>query len=262
MKLSLVQFAPHYSDKQKNMELIVNHSKSIDSDIIVFPELSTSGYYFTDKNILKNLSIEYNSDYFNDLQEIASKKDKLIILGFPEKVGENIFNSAIILFPEEGKRLVYRKNHLFYKESKVFEKGDNNFFVFDYKGVKIGPMICYDWRFPEAARTLALKGADLIICPSNLVTGVWQNVMSARALENKVYVAVANRIGHEEINNDILTFNGESAIYKYNGEYLAKAGEDSEEVISAEFNAEKTRDKSFNEFNDIFADRREDIYFK
>ena len=156
--------------------------------------------------------------------------------------------------------VLYRKTHLFYKERFVFEEGNTGFPVIEYNGLKLGTMICYDWRFPEAARTLALKGADLIVCPSNLVTGVWQNVMSSRALENKVYIAVSNKIGIESGENDMLTFNGESAIYSYDGSYLAKASKDKEEVITAEIYPAETRDKSFNEINDIFNDRRPEFY--
>jgi predicted amidohydrolase len=121
-------------------------------------------------------------------------------------------------------------------------------------------MICYDWRFPESTRALALKGANLVVCPSNLVTGVWQNVMSARALENKVYMAVANKFGIEQDKEEILEFNGESAIYSYDGSYMAKASADKEEVITTTIYPEETLDKSFNEYNDIFKDRRPEMY--
>ncbi|MER3329285.1 MAG: nitrilase-related carbon-nitrogen hydrolase, partial [Candidatus Kapaibacterium sp.] len=103
-------------------------------------------------------------------------------------------------------------------------------------------------------------GADLIVCPSNLVTGVWQNVMSARALENKLYMAVSNKIGTEANGHDVLEFNGESAIYSYDGTYLAKARKDNEQVVTAEIFPERTRDKQFNEINDIFVDRRPQFY--
>ena len=84
--------------------------------------------------------------------------------------------------------------------------------------------------------------------------------MSARALENKVYMAVSNRIGTDTVADETLEFNGESAIYSYNGSYLAKASNSSEEVITATIHPEKTRDKSFNEYNDIFKDRRPKFY--
>ncbi|ROL60542.1 carbon-nitrogen hydrolase, partial [Bacteroidetes/Chlorobi group bacterium ChocPot_Mid] len=197
-----------------------------------------------------------------EFQELSTKTNKILVIGFPEKQKDRLYNSAAILFPDKQISRCYRKTHLFYKERFCFDSGDTGFFNIYYKDrdINIGTMICYDWRFPEAARTLALLGADLIICPSNLVTAVWHNVMPARAIENKVYFAVINRIGKEERNGEELFFNGESAIYGYNGERLAKAGVEEERIIYAEIEPKLTRKKSFNEFNDIFKDRRTEMY--
>ena len=144
----------------------------------------------------------------------------------------------------------------------MFEPGDSSFFVIEDKqrDIRIGMMICYDWRFPEATRSLALAGADLIICPSNLVTNIWHKVMPARAIENKIYLAVANRIGREKRGDEQLFFNGESAVYAFNGDMLCKAGVEDIRIITATIDPSKTRDKSFNEINDIFTDRRPDMY--
>lgn len=260
MKLSIIQFETILKDKEKNLNKLENYCNKLDSDILVFPELSTTGYYFLEKKQIKKYADKFESDTIQFFQKLSTKLNKTIIFGFAEQYGEKIFNSAAILIPVSSKSKVYRKTHLFYKEKFVFDEGDTGFFVINYNELKLGTMICYDWRFPEAARTLALKGANLIVCPSNLVTGVWQNVMSARALENKVYVAVANKFGKETSANDTLKFNGESAIYSYNGQYLAKASKDSEEVLTVDIYPEKTLDKSFNEFNDIFTDRRPKFY--
>ena len=116
-------------------------------------------------------------------------------------------------------------------------------------------MICYDWRFPEVSRILALKGADLIVCPSDLVTDLWRVAMPGRAVENKVYVAVANRTGTEERDGEKLVFTGRSAVYGFSGEELASAGPEDETVVTARIIPADTRDKSFNPFNDIFGDR-------
>jgi predicted amidohydrolase len=126
--------------------------------------------------------------------------------------------------------------------------------------IRLGIMICYDWRFPESARTLALQGADAIICPANLVTTLSGKVFPARAIENKVYMIVANRIGTEQNAEEELLFRGESAIYDYSGDILAKASHEHEEVLYAMISPEKSRVKSFNSENDIFLDRRPDMY--
>jgi 5-aminopentanamidase len=262
MKISLIQYCPQHSAADKNRKYIIDKCTSIVSDIVVFPELSVSGYYFTNKEALLPYSDKIDSEFFSKIQAISTKQNKIICLGFAENTDNNIFNSCICIFPKSEYNAVYRKSHLFYKERFAFEQSNRGYFVINYPDfdIKIGLMICYDWRFPESARTLGLKGADLILCPSNLVTPIWDRVMPARAIENKVYVAVANRIGIEKTEDNQLLFTGKSAVYSYNGDILALAKSDTEEVISCELFPEQTRNKSFNEFNDIFKDRRPELY--
>lgn len=262
IKLSLVQFSPKYADLESNIEFISNTIQNDDSDIIVFPELSTSGYFFLSKLELSDYVLRADGEIMSRFQTMSTELNKVIVIGFAEKDKNLFYNSAAVLMPNKYESKVYRKSHLFYKERFVFEEGNTGFFNIYWaeKDVNLGTMICYDWRFPEAARTLALKGADVILCPSNLVTGVWKEAMRTRALENKVYIAVANRIGSESLNDETLEFNGESAIISYNGHHLVSAGADNQIIIEAEIEPYKTRNKSFNEINNIFNDRRPDLY--
>jgi predicted amidohydrolase len=262
MKISLFQFSPEFGKKDKNIEKIEKVVDSSDSEIIVFPELCTTGYDFRSRPEAAEFAEEFTGDTVSRFAEKSKESGKIIIFGFAERDGLKIFNSCALLFPEPDYNNVYRKTHLFFKERFCFDENDKGFFVVDYRplDIKIGPMICYDWRFPEATRTLALKGADLVVCPSNLVTNVWPVSIPSRALENKVYMAVANRVGTENRNGKELLFNGKSAVYSYNSEIISKAGDDTEELITAEIFPEKTRDKSFNEYNDIFTDRRPEFY--
>ena len=126
-------------------------------------------------------------------------------------------------------------------------------------------MICNDWRYPEAARSLALLGADLIACPCNLVTDVWRIGMPARALENKVYLAVTNRCGTEirvleDGSAQSLTFTGGSVLYNYTGEVIEQASKTGDKVFTLEIDPLLTRDKYFNAFNDLLKDRRPGLY--
>ena len=262
LTIASVQFQPQFKNLDANFEYIKEVTTNADANVIVFPELSSSGYFFTDKRDLKKCAWTSDSDEIQELQEMAEEQEKIIVFGFPEKDEKNIYNSAAILLPDRDQSSIYRKTHLFYKERFVFQEGNTGFFVINYDewDLNLGTMICYDWRFPEAARTLALKGADLIVCPANLVTGVWDNVMSARALENKVYLLVSNRVGDEYNDNESLTFNGMSAIYSFDGKKLVQAGEENEIIITSAIDPSLTRDKSFNAFNDIFEDRRSDLY--
>ncbi len=264
MKVSVVQFAPEFGNVKSNLNKINYYIDESKSDIIVFPELAVSGYDFSDRDEVLKYAVDFNGDMMNTFAEKAIINNKIIVIGFPESTesGKKLYNSAGIFFPDKYLNKVYRKTHLFFRERFCFDEGDTGFFniYYDKYDINIGTMICYDWRFPEAARTLALKGADLILCPSNLVTNVWDISTRSRALENKVYLAVANRTGTEERNGNKLHFNGKSVIYKYNAEEIAKASSEQEQVISAEIFPEQTRKKSFNEYNDIFTDRRPHYY--
>lgn len=262
MKIAAVQFCPEFGNVEKNKLKIENYCNSIDADIIVFPELAFTGYDFQDKNEVRKFAVDFNSDFIQNFQKLSTQVDKIFVIGFAESDDEKLYNSAAILCPNANYSDVYRKVHLFYKERFCFDQTDKGYFVIDYKekNLKLGTLICYDWRFPEATRTVALKGADVVVCPANLVTKVWHISTPSRALENKVYFAVANRIGSENRNGVDLEFNGASAIYSYNGTALQVASKDGEEVIIAQINPEETRKKSFNEINDIFADRRPELY--
>ncbi|MBK9248197.1 MAG: carbon-nitrogen hydrolase [Ignavibacteria bacterium] len=260
--LSTVQFAPIFGDKDANILKIHEVIDSLHSNIIIFPELCTTGYFFLNNDEALAASDQFDSDVIGALQRKSTQRHQIYVIGFAESDEGKVYNSAALIMPNPALTSVYRKTHLFYKERFCFSEGNTGFFVVksDEFDISIGVMICYDWRFPESSRTLALKGADLIVCPSNLVTDVWHIAMPARALENKVYLAVANRIGTENRGGEELQFKGESGIWGYNGKIMAKSGVDEESILTVEIDPALTRNKKFNEFNDIFADRRPDKY--
>lgn len=264
MKLSVVQFCPEFGNKALNTEKLISYCSTISSDIIVFPELCTTGYFFTSKEEVLSYAETNEGKTLRAVQEISTNSDKIIVYGFAECEGEKVYNSAAVVLPQKELTRVYRKTHLFYKERFCFDEGNTGFFVVEDKDkdIRIGAMICYDWRFPEASRSLGLLGADLIVCPSNLVTRIWPLVMPARAIENKVYLAVANRYGIEERQGEKVEFNGQSGIWSYNGSVLVQGAAVSEEVLTADITPQETRNKKFNDFNDIFGDRRPDYYIR
>ena len=266
VNLSVVQFSPVWGDKQHNLQRITALLKGLDTDIIVLPELCATGYSFLSKEETFNEAEDLTGESVEFFKELAAQSQAMVIAGFAEKEGELTYNSALIALPG-GLVKVYRKSHLFFKEKLCFETGDSGFFVVDHslKDCRVGVMVCNDWRFPEAARSLALAGADVIACPSNLVSNLWGIVMPARALENKVYLAVANRCGTEKRTMDygseqVLTFNGGSVIYDFNGKPLVQAGKEEDGILTVSIDPDLTRDKSFNAFNDLFKDRRPDLY--
>ena len=263
MRIAAVQFAPILFDKDKNVSYIVSKINETKADLITFPEMATTGYFFLNKDEIKKYAEPFDGETKQLVQKIATEQNKAIIYGFPEVYENHFYNSAAIIFPDAKYTRVYRKIHLFFKERFVFTEGNTGFFNIHYPDwdLNLGTMVCYDWRFPEAARTLALNGADLIVAPSNLITRIWHHSMPSRALDNHVFLLVANRIGTEARREDELNFNGMSVIYNCYGEVLNLAGPNEEATIIADIDPTEARDKSINAFNDIFSDRRPRFYF-
>ena len=261
MRLAVVQFRPALHAVRENVDFMTRTATATDADVIVFPELATSGYFFLSRDEVRVVAEPLTGPSIMAMQEVADATNRVLVMGFPELEGDNVYNSAAIIVPGQEPR-AYRKTHLFYKERYCFAEGNSGFNVIhlSHLDCNLGTMICYDWRFPEAARTLALRGADLIVCPSNLVTNVSHISMPSRALENKVFLAVANRTGTETRGDEELLFNGASAIYGYNGQCIAQADDHSDAVLIADIDPAATRKKSFNSINDIFADRRPEFY--
>jgi len=269
MKVACVQFAPKHRDIEWNLEFIRRTVEKTDAELLVFPELALTGYLFTKPSDLTPLAQRIDGALVKSLCEIARYNQKAIITGFLEEDNGQYYNSSIAI-GNQGKLVGhYRKVHLFDLEKKIFTQGDLGFPVFDLDcssgPVKVGMLVCYDWRFPEAARSVALQGAEIIAIPSNIVTktGMLLTVLQTRAFENKAIVLFADRIGKEATaifgKSIELEFRGESAIIDYNGSILTKA-ECDEEVITADVEPEKTRNKAFSDLNDIFLDRKPDEY--
>ncbi len=266
MKIACAQFVPAYRDTATNLEQIRKFVHGAEADLIVLPELALTGYFFQTKDEIAPLAETLDGALATSLSHIAEAEQKAVITGFLERDGDRFYNSALA-FDAHGKLAgKYRKLHLFYYETQIFERGNIGFPVFSLSttsGVaKVGMLICYDWRYPEAARVLALQGAELIAMPSNIVTttGMLLTTLQTRAFENKVALAFADRIGSESLASESLAseslnFRGSSAIVDMNGRILAQASEDKEEIIVAEIDLSKTRNKRINPFNDIFSDR-------
>ena len=262
LNLAVVQFTPQFGKKEQNLSRMAALVANINADIIVYPELCTSGYFFESHDELDWLAEEADGPSFRFFQRLADRLDTVIAAGFAEKADSAYYNSCMIVVPGQDKPLVYRKTHLFYKETIFFQPGDTGFFVVPVpaRDVTIGPMVCYDWRFPESARVLTLLGADVIVCPANLVSDAWEVVMPARAVENNVYLAVANRAGRELRGGEELVFKGKSAIYDRNGQAINSAGSKDDEVLLATVDPEKARDKSTNSINNFLSDRKPHHY--
>ncbi len=269
MKIGYLQFKPELGKPKQNTDKVESFICEEKFDLLVIPELANSGYLFQEKDELKKVSENpENGKFCAMLKKISKTKNAHIVAGFCEEAaqdGEKIYyNSSILVFPD-GEYRIYRKTHLFCDEKKIFNPGNTGFWVYDiynkkFGVVKIGMMICFDWIFPEPARTLALRGADIICHPSNLVMPYCQNAMFTRSLENHVYTITANRIGKDVNGENSLEFTGESVVLSPKGEYLARGSKDKEEIKFVNINPELSKNKFINGKNDLFADRREHFY--
>jgi len=126
----------------------------------------------------------------------------------------------------------------------------------------VGMMICFDWIFPEVVRILALEGAEIICQPANLVLPWCQRAMVTRAIENRIFIVTANRIGREKRGERELKFTGGSQITGHEGELLLQASLEGEEVGIVDLDPSIARDKAITQENDLFSDRRPDLYYQ
>lgn len=259
MKIGYIQFQPFFGEKEKNLEKIEKFIKigaKKEADLIVLPELSITGYAFRNMNEVKKLADEEpNGISFKKLTMFSKKYNVALVAGICEKNKNKFFNSALII-NTKGEYHIYRKIHLFYKEKKFFNPGNKEFEVYKLFNNKIGVMICFDWIFPESIRVLTLKGAEIICHPSNLVLPYCQTAMLGAAIQNKVYIVTANRIGKERE----YKFTGRSQIVDPMMNILAKSKENIEEVKVVKIDIKKARNKKVNKYNDLIKDRKPKFY--
>lgn len=260
IKAGFFQFSPLFGEVQKNLDKVIKTISNADADLIVLPELPFSGYYFKDREELRTFAEDPNdSTIVSSLVELCRDKNLFIVTGFVERDKDKIFNSALLL-GANGVIQTYRKLHLFNTEKLYFDPGDIQLDVSDICGMKVGLMICFDYAIPEVARTLALKGADLLCNPSNLVLYYSQKVMPARCFENSVFAITANRSGTEKRSHGNISFSGQSQFAGPRGDVIYQAQSATEELYITEIEPSLARDKKVTERNDLLSDRRPEFY--
>lgn len=258
MKAGFIQFSPALGDGPETIRrLSPLIDRCVGLDIVVLPELCNSGYNFPSLEFAFNASEEIvGSPFIHFLQEKCRGFGFHVVSGFCERDGEALFNTAVLVGPD-GYLGKYRKLHLFMNEKDFFLPGNTGLPVFDIGFCKLGILICFDWLFPESWRILALKGADVICHPSNLVLpGLAQKAVPVHALTNRVFAITCNRIGSE----GGLHFTGLSQIADPRGEVIAKASEQETEVVSGDIDVNTARDKNITSRNHLFHDRRPKEY--
>ena len=264
-------------DIQSNIEKAINlvhKSADLGAQIILLQELFETPYFcINTKNehfdLAKTLS---DQPTIKKMQAIAKEREVVLPISFFEKSGLVYFNSIVVIDADGSIIGHYRKSHIpdfpLYEEKFYFSPGDTGFRVFDTKFAKIGIGICWDQWFPEAARVMALMGAELLLYPTAIGSELdkpdldsknhWQNTMRGHAAANIMPVIASNRIGQESSNDLSMEFYGSSFISNHLGELVSEADRESEKIITHTFDLDLI--KQYRRDWGVYRDRRTDLY--
>jgi predicted amidohydrolase len=261
LRAGFFQFAPVFGEVKQNVEYVLDRLQNVAADLIVLPELFASGYQFASKREVAGLSEEVPSGFTTRrLTELSGDRRLYLVAGLPERSESRFYNSAVLVGPQ-GYVATYRKAHLFDEEKRWFHPGNTGFRVHRIGRARLGIMICFDWIFPEAARSLALAGADIIAHPSNLVLPHCPDAMVTRCIENRVFAITANRVGSERRGGrKQLTYIGRSEVVDPKGRILVRASSAKEELRVAEIQPQEAQDKRITRRNHLLRDRRTELY--
>jgi N-carbamoylputrescine amidase len=262
------------SDNVAKAEHYVREAAAGGSRIILIPELFEDEYFCKDlvaDHLKRALPLDENPT-ITHFQKIAKELNVVLPLSVFERAGNTLFNTVVMVDADGSRMGIYRKSHIpdgpGYTEKYFFSPGDTGFRVWNTQHGRVGVGICWDQWFPEAARAMALAGAQCIIYPTAIGSEPadpswdssrhWQRVMQGHAAANIIPVMAANRVGYEKGSTTEITFYGSSFIADYTGEIVAEAGRDTEEVISAEF--DDVAIEALRTSWGLFRDRRPDLY--
>jgi predicted amidohydrolase len=239
IKLALAQISSKRENKKENLrkiEEVTKKAREEATDLVIFPELSLTGYVVHDQ--IYELAETIPGPSTKRIEELAEETGAHIIFGMPElseKTEATIFNTAVFVGPKGiiGKyRKMYLPTHSVFEEKRYFRPGYQTA-AFNTALGNIGLCICYDIFFPEVCRLTRLKGAELIICISAspaVRRGYFEILTAARALENTAFLAYVNLAGVE----DGLQFWGGSRLLSPTGDLLAKAKYDEDDLVICE----------------------------
>lgn len=259
MRVGYVQFSPLFGSKNENHERVADFLSGVKAHLIVLPELFSTGYLFESREELLEFAEDEGGESFTFLRELSRDTGAAIVASVAERAGENCYNTCVLCSGGEVMAR-YRKIHLFDREKEIFTPGDLPFPVCDLGGVRIGLMVCFDWIFPESARILALKGAQIICHPSNLVLPYCPRAMITRCIENGVFAITTNRVGTEARAGLELTFIGLSQVVAPRGDILIRADEKEEDVRIIDIDPSLADDKMVTQRNHLIEDRRMEYY--
>ncbi len=271
--------ASYSTDMQANIEKTIEYielATAAGAQIVLPSELFQNIYFCTtqDERWFSHAYPVASHPCVTQLQPIAKKLDIVIPVSIYEKDGPRYYNSVVIIDADGEILGTYRKSHIpdgpGYMEKYYFRYGDTGFKVWDTKFAKIGVGICWDQWYPECARAMALKGAELLFYPTAIgsephdnsldTKDPWQRAMIGHSVSNIIPVIAANRTGIEQGLGSPQHFYGSSFIANHRGDKIAEMGREEEGIITATFDLDflETHRAAWG----FFRDRRPDLYSK
>lgn len=275
IKVAIAQFSmPDNYEKciEKADEYIKTASKN-GVDLLLLPELFEGLYFCQIENydFFSKAEEVKDSKTLKHFQEMAKEYKIVLPISFFEKSGNCYFNSLVMIDKDGTIVDLYRKSHIptgeCYEEKFYFTPGDTGFKVFKTKAGNIGVGICWDQWFPETARILALKGAEILLFPTAIgsepvlpkdTKSHWQNVMKGNAAANIMPVLAANRVGVEAMGKSSMKFYGSSFIADQHGDFVTEMNREEEGIRFAEFDLSEIAKERFGW--GVYRDRRTDLY--
>jgi predicted amidohydrolase len=269
-RIACQQLAPVFADLDANRRLTIlaiREAADAGADVVVLPELITSGYMFDSTDEALDVAIGPDDAIIGDWAAEAARADVVVVGGFCERGDDGrVYNSAAVI-DASGVRAVYRKLHLWDREKLVFTPGSELPPVIDTRVGRIAAAICYDLEFPELTRSIALAGAQALLIPTNwpLIPRPETErppevvIAMAAARVNRMAVACADRLGVERGQD----WTGGTTIIGADGWVAAESGGPSPGrpgLVIADVDLELALDKRLTEHADAFADRRPEKY--
>ena len=262
------------SENIDKAESIIRKAAGMGAQIILIQELFESTYFCMDqKDELFGLSKPFeNNPTLEKMSKLASELKVVLPVSFFEKANRAHYNAIAVINADGNILGKYRKSHIpdgpGYQEKFYFNPGDTGFKVWDTAYAKIGIGICWDQWFPEVARIMALKGAEVLLYPTAIggepeddgfdSSDMWQRAMIGHSAANQIPVVASNRIGTEQGEEISNYFYGRSFITNHVGDKIAEAGRDKEEVLIGKVNLDEA--ENLRNVWGVFRDRRTDLY--
>ncbi len=255
-------------------ERLVRAAAAAGADVVLLQEFFETPYFCIDQDS-RHMSLARPVEGHPTVarfSRLATELGVVLPLSIVERAGQAVFDTLVMVDADGSQLGVYRKSHIpdavGYQEKHYFAPGDTGFVVWETIAGRLGVGICWDQWFPETARCLALRGAEVLLFPTaigvdpphpeEISVGPWQRVQQGHAAANLMPLVASNRIGVERGDDVSIRFYGSSFIADHRGEIVAQASQDQEEVVTATFDLDAVQ--RYRDSWSMFRDRRPELY--